>query len=96
MSSKRDEALAALESRDWSGAVVEQEPRPASIVHGVRLSPELSGRLVDEAGRRGLKPGELLREIVAEALAERADDEVLTLRRTDLLRAIDTIARHAA
>jgi predicted DNA-binding protein len=94
--SKRDEALAALESRDWSGAVVEQETRPASIVHGVRLPPELSERLTGEAARRGLKPSELLREIVTEALAERADDEVLTLRRTDLLRAIDTIAQRAA
>ena len=93
----RDDALQALEDRDWSGAQVEQEPRPASVVHGVRLSPEKSDRLVAEATRRGITPSALLREIVDKALDdERAEDDLVVLRRADLLRAIDTIAQRAA
>lgn len=93
---RRDDALRALDSRDWTGAEVEQGPRPASIVHGVRLSPETSDKLLAEADRRGITPSALLREIVDKALDERGDDDLVVLRRADLLRAIDTIAQRAA
>jgi hypothetical protein len=77
--SKYDEAAAALEDRDWSGAeLVDDKPRKVSFVHSVRLSAKLTDRLFAEAQRRGITPSEVLRELVEAGLD--AADESATVK----------------
>ena len=77
--SKFEEAAAALESRDWSDAwVVEGRPRRASVVHSVRMSPELTERVFAEAQRQGATPSEVIRDLVEVGLD--AADESATVR----------------
>lgn len=91
MSSRTDEALAALENRDWSDAEpVEDRPRKASFVHSTRLSAELTDRLFAEAKRRGTTPSEVIRDLVEAGLAEA--DQSATVRLADVHRAIDRLA----
>jgi predicted DNA-binding protein len=92
----REDAMRALESTDWSGATVERETRPVSVVHSVRLPADLSDRLETEAVRRGVTPGALIRELVDAGLNVVTADTVVTVRVADLHRAIDTIVQHAA
>ena len=93
---KREDAERALASNDWSGATVEHESRPVSIVHSVRLPAELSARLELEAGRRDVTPGALIRELIDIGLKPLGGDVVVTVRLSDLHRAIDTAVKHAA
>jgi hypothetical protein len=92
----REDAERALASNDWSGATVERESRPASVVHSVRLPAELSARLEAEAGRRDITPGALIREMIDIGLKPLGGDVVVTVRLADLHRAIDTAVQHAA
>jgi predicted DNA-binding protein len=96
--SKFDGADRALESRDWSGAQVDDRPRTASVVHSTRMSQELTERLFVEAQRRAITPSELIREFLEAGLdaAADADDVTVTVRLADLHRAIDTAVRRAA
>lgn len=89
----REDAMQALADTDWSGATVEREPRPVSVVHSVRLPTELSGRLEAEAQRRGLTPGALIRELVGAGLSGADDDAIVTVRVGDLHRAIDSLVQ---
>ena len=81
---------------DWTGATVEREPRPVSVVHSVRFAAELSERLEAEAQRRGLTPSALVRELVETGLAPIAEDATVTVRISDLHHAIDAALRRAA
>jgi predicted DNA-binding protein len=93
----RDQALAAIaEPLDFTGAVVETEPSRAKVVHSVRLDPELSQRLEAEAVRRGKTPSAVLRELVETGLTETERDATVTIRLSDLHRAIDSVAQRAA
>ena len=92
--SKRDDAVAASESRDWSGAQVDDRPRSASVVQSVRFSRELTERLLAEAQRRGVTPSKVIRDLVEAGLT--AVEESATVRLADVQRAINTLARPTA
>jgi predicted DNA-binding protein len=92
----REDALRALESTDWSDAQVDDDRRPVSVVHSVRLPAEMSVRLEAEARRRGVTPGALIRELVDVGLHPAIGDAVITVRVADLHRAIDTVVQRAA
>ncbi|HZN19376.1 MAG TPA: hypothetical protein VFB84_14545 [Micromonosporaceae bacterium] len=93
----REDAVRALEERDWvTGAEVEREPRPAMIVVSVRLPGELAVWVGDEAERRGVYPSAVIRDLVEQARREASVDETITMRRSDLHRAIDEAVRPAA
>jgi predicted DNA-binding protein len=92
--SKFDEAAAALDSRDWSGAEVEDRPRGVSVVQSVRFSRELTERLMAEAARRGVTPSEVIRDLVEAGV--RNIDESATVRLADVRRAIEALASRAA
>jgi hypothetical protein len=49
---KREDALRASESTDWSGATVDREPREVMVVHSARFPRALSRLLEEEASRR--------------------------------------------
>lgn len=91
----REEALRALESRDWTGAVVDREERRGTTVFSVRLDGDLTDILAAEATRRGTNPSEVLRDLV-ESLRPVAEEAVVTVRVADLHRAIDKFMRQAA
>lgn len=91
----REEAVAALESQDWSGVEVDRDERPATIVVSVRLPADLADVLAGEAERRGVKPSLVLRDLV-EGLRPADAEETVTLRRSDLHRAIDQALGSAA
>jgi len=89
-----DDAADALESRDWTGATVVEGPRTPSIVQSVRMTRDLTERLLAEAQRRGVTPSELIREFVEASLS--AVDESATVRLADVRRVIDALAARAA
>jgi predicted DNA-binding protein len=92
--SKFDEATAALDDRDWSAAQVDDQPRRATVVQSVRMSRELTERLLAEAQRRGVTPSEVIRDLVEAGL--NAVDESVTVRLADVRRVIDALASEAA
>ena len=92
--SKFDDANAALENRDWSGAQVEEKARTATIVQSVRMPRELTERLFAEAQRRGVTPSEVIRDLVEVGLS--AADESATVRLADVRRVIDALAHQVA
>ena len=94
----RDEAMQALASTDWSGAVAQSAERPATVVHSTRLPAALSAQLEAEAARRGVTPSALVREYVEAGLTQLAStgDTTVTVRLADLHRAIDQLARDVA
>lgn len=94
--SKFDESNATLDSRDWSSAEIDDKPRNASIVQSVRMPRDLVERLFTEAQRRGTTPSEVIRDLVESGLNKLDDDATITVRVSDLRRAIDEIVHHAA
>jgi predicted DNA-binding protein len=92
--SKFDEASAALEERDWSGARVDERPRTVTVVQSVRMPRELTERVFAEAQRRGVTPSEVIRDFVEGGLA--AVDESATVRLADVRRVIEALANKAA
>jgi predicted DNA-binding protein len=96
MSRERDEAMQVLAETDWSGATVERERRPVSVIHSVRFPAEVSDRLEAEAERRGLTPSALVRELVEAGLSDVDDNTTVTVRVADLHRAIDRALHRAA
>jgi predicted DNA-binding protein len=92
--SKFDEANAALQDRDWSGAQVDDRPRTVTVVQSVRMPRELTERLLAEAQRRGVTPSEVIRDLVEAGL--NAVDESVTVRLADVRRVIDALAKKAA
>jgi predicted DNA-binding protein len=91
---KVDDALAALENRDWSGAQLESRTTEPQIAVSVRMPRDLTERLFAEAERRGTTPSQVIRDLVEAGLAE--IEESATVRLADVRRAIDLLARHAA
>lgn len=93
--SKTDQAMAALEDTDWSGAEVVREPRPASTVFSVRLPDGVSQAFEAIATEREVTPTKLLRELVDAAIAGHSEGQVVTLRVEDLHKAIDAMVVQA-
>ncbi|MGH3737103.1 MAG: ribbon-helix-helix protein, CopG family [Micromonosporaceae bacterium] len=91
--SKFDAATAALDDRDWSNATV-NKPRSTTIVQSVRMPRDLVEKLFAEAERRGVTPSQLIRDLVEAGLTELADDATITVRVSDLHRAIDSVLHH--
>ncbi|MGH3661047.1 MAG: hypothetical protein ACRDTQ_04215 [Micromonosporaceae bacterium] len=94
--SRSDDASAALEDRDWSSATVDHKPRGATVVQSVRMSRDLLDRLYGEADSRGVTPSELIRDLVEVGLSELDEDTTITMRLSDLRRAISKVAHSAA
>jgi predicted DNA-binding protein len=92
--SRFDDANAALQSRDWSNAQVDDKPRTASVVQSVRMPRELNERLLAEAHRRGVTPSEVIRDLVDAGLT--ASEESPTVRLSDVRRAIEALAHQVA
>ena len=92
----REDALRALADTDWSGAEVAKESQPAMSVYSTRLPRNVAKPLEDEATRRGVTPSALIRQLVEAALARAAEDATVTVRLSDLHRAIDTVVKPAA
>jgi hypothetical protein len=90
---KREEALQALESRDWTGANVDDMKRQISIVHSVRVDQELSEWIAAESERRGVSPSLIIRDALTEAKAAQASDETVTLKLSDLHRAVNRLVQ---
>lgn len=84
----RDDALKALEDRDWSGATVEHAPQPTMIVHSVRLPADLSRWLEEQATRLDIKPSALIRNLVERASRPDSDEETVTVRVSELRREV--------
>jgi hypothetical protein len=91
MATNADEALRALQERDWSGGEVGTGPGAASIVFSARLRGELADWVAAEADRRGVNPSVVIRDAVAAARAAAAADETITVTRSDLHRLIDRL-----
>lgn len=90
--SRFDEATAALDGRDWSGATVEDRPTTGTtVVQSVRMPRELVERVFAESQRRGTTPSEVIRDLVTAGLGAVEGDTTVTVRVADLHRAIDTI-----
>jgi predicted DNA-binding protein len=94
MSSKFDEATDALDSRDWSTATVDDKPRTPTIVQSVRMPRDLVEKLFTEAERRGVTPSQLIRDLVEAGLTELDEDATVTVRVSDLRRAIESVVHH--
>ena len=64
-----DEARRAVESRDWSNAVVDWDPRPPTGVFAtsVRLTGDQLTWFANEAERHNLNPSEMIQELVLRA-----------------------------
>ncbi|MFY1673682.1 hypothetical protein ACN27G_27610 [Plantactinospora sp. WMMB334] len=81
----RDDALRALEDRDWSGAEVDTSPsRPAMVVQSIRLPEDLARWVEDEAARQGTNPSVVIRGLVERAARPAGRTDVVTVRRTEL------------
>jgi hypothetical protein len=93
---KREEALRALESRDWSGAVVDDTKPQISTVYSVRVDQELSEWIAAEADRRGVSPSLIIRDALTEARSAEANDQTVTLKLSDLHRAVNRIVQPIA
>lgn len=92
----RDEAMQALGSPDWTGGQVEDAPRGASMVFSVRVPGELADWIASEADRRQVSPSVVIRDAVAASRRAGSAEETVTVRLSDLHRAIDQAAHHAA
>ncbi|OJF12950.1 hypothetical protein [Couchioplanes caeruleus] len=92
--SRFEDAAASLNDRDWSTAHRDNGHRPAAVVHAVSMSYEITERLVTLAQSRGISPNEVIREVVEDYLDNDAD-ELITIRRADLHRAIDIAVKNA-
>ena len=102
--SRADDIKAAqesLDSRDWSGAVVDNSAPTTKVTMSARYPSEIARRVMEDAQARGLKPGAILREIVEAhyATLDAVGDEPITVRPADVVRALTQVARrkgHAA
>jgi hypothetical protein len=72
MSSRREEAVRALESRDWSGGEVVTEPAEARVVLSAEVPAELAAWVGAEADRRGINPGDVIRDALVTVRASPA------------------------
>lgn len=89
---KREEAMRALESRDWTGAEID-EGKKVSIVYSVRVDSELAEWIASEADRRSVSPSLVIRDALVEAKTAEASDETVTLKLSDLHRAVNRLVQ---
>ncbi|MEU7906920.1 CopG family transcriptional regulator [Actinoplanes sp. NPDC049118] len=89
-----DEHAASMNNRDWTTAQPDNRQRAVGVVQAVRMSYEMTERLFVLAQQRRISPNELIREIVEDYLTGDAD-EMITIRRSDLHRAIDIAVKNA-
>jgi hypothetical protein len=89
----REEALQALESRDLSGAEIDDTSRKVSMVYSVRVDRELAEWIADEAHRRSVSPSLVIRDALVEAKTAEASDETVTLKLSDLHRAVNRLVQ---
>jgi hypothetical protein len=89
----REEALRALESRDLTGAYIDDVKRSISIVYSVRVDQELSEWIAAESDRRGVSPSLIIRDALTEARTAAASDETVTLKLSDLHRAVNRLVQ---
>ena len=92
--SRFDDAAASVNDRDWTTAQRDNRPRGGGVVHAVSMSYEMTERLVTLAQRRGISPNDQIREIVEDYLDD-GDDDLISIRRSDLHRAIDVAVKNA-
>lgn len=90
---KREEAMRALESRDWTGAEIDDGKRSVSIVYSVRVDQELAEWIASEADRRSVSPSLVIRDALVEAKTAEASDETVTLKLSDLHRAVNRLVQ---
>lgn len=93
---RKDAERAANQPVDWEGGTVERKRRPVMMTYSTKLPPEVAEPLEAEAGRRGITPSALIRELLEAAVGRLADDPIVTARRSDLVAAIDRVVRPAA
>jgi hypothetical protein len=91
----RDEALRALENRDWSGAAVDDSPPPSTVVQSTRLPVDLFERLVATAEERGVKPGVLVRQFVEQGLSPAGVSGIATVHLDRLRAELDQAVQRA-
>ncbi len=89
----REEALRALESRDFTGAYIDDTKRSISVVYSVRVDQELSEWIAAEADRRSVSPSLVIRDALVEAKTAEASDQTVTLKLSDLHRAVNRLVQ---
>ncbi len=92
----RETVASALTDTDWSSAQVENEPKPTSVVFAVRVPSGLAEWIAGESDRRGVNPSVVIRDAIAAASRTTVDDKPVTVRLSDLHRAIDGVVGPAA
>jgi hypothetical protein len=85
--------MKALESRDWSGAEVSSGHKSVSVVYSVRVDSELAEWIAAEADRRGVTPSLIIRDALADTKAAQVADDTVTVRLSDLHRAVNRIVK---
>jgi predicted DNA-binding protein len=97
---RREDALKALNDRDWSGAEVEHNPRPAMTVQSIRLPEHLQQWLEGEANRLGTNPSAVIRGLVERAARPADVGEMVTVRadklRQKVQQAVEQVISDAA
>ena len=92
----RDEVARSADDVDWSAGDVSATQRRTTMVYSTRLPDDLSRWLEDEAGRRDINPSAMLRELVAECKRASQEDKTVTVRLSELHRAIEQVAARDA
>jgi predicted DNA-binding protein len=90
---KPDEAEAALQTRIGPDdkLEVDDRPRKVTLVQSVRMSQDLTMRVLNEAERRGITPSQLIRELVEAGL--NTNDKAAAVNVADVHRVIDSLIR---
>lgn len=99
--SKVEQALEVLDEPITENNIeqfeVETTPGQAKVVMSTRFDPRLTDRIVAEAHRRGVRPSDVVRDLVEAGLNRTEDnDSTVTVRLSDLHRAVDAAVRRAA
>lgn len=92
--SKRIEANAALEDRNWGDGTTAEASTNARIAQSVRFDQAVTERLIAESKRRGTTVSDVVRGFVDQGLAEL--DESATVRLADVQRAIASLVSKSA
>lgn len=86
-----------IEHFDQAGTIdlppLTEEPM---VVVTVRITPDLYRRIKAAADDRGLRSTRFVRDLLGQAMADLDDDQPVTVRLSDLRRALDQAAHRAA
>jgi hypothetical protein len=96
--SRRDEVQEGLERPDLSEFEVDESPAPSTVAITSRFRPDEVAALFAEAERRGVKKSVVIHDLAMEALIaqNQGDDEPVSVRPSDVVRAIRSAGRPAA